>query len=468
MDILFKHRNIGVLSLTLLCLVLSESLAARENSLEPREEDEVVDEWRQNEVGMPLNPKYPLSPKSFVKVKIFPHKVAYPPHGRDQVDKSLVIKAPSSCRVYKGHPRRAASIGAPYKTSRTLTYLASQLKNPVYLRCKGLVTLVRKKPLVSFNYQGSFYIHRNRDGAVEVINLIGLQQYLRGVVPSEVFSGWPMEALKAQAVAARTYAIFHLTQSRLYRRRLLYDVDDTIAFQAYTGASFRTLKTDRAVRETEGQILTFGGRVIQAYYHADSGGQTEDADNVWHAEVPYCKGRKEAFETEKPTNAWKLNLSFKQLSYRLRRAGLIPSRSNVTHIVVPAAGRTESGRVKSVAVTLRGGKLRAIPYTKFSKAIGRHNFQSSLFDFTRKANGRGVTVQGLGFGHGVGMNQMGALHLAGEKSWTYDQILNFYYSGVDLCALDQSSKDVKGCYPEKETFKPRRIFTGTDAPQKNG
>lgn len=413
--------------------------------------------------GVPLDQKRPISPHSTIRVKIFPHKVDYPPHGRDHETHQVTMSSSNSCQLYRGRQGRALRYGTPLRSGKVFSFSAAQLQEPAYLHCRGVTTLERAAGVPSYRYLGSFYLHRNQDGAIEVVNLLGLHQYLRGVVPSEVFSNWPMEALKTQAVAARTYSVFHLSDARRRGRRY-FDVDDTIAYQAYTGVSLITSRTDRAIRETSGEILTFGDSVIQAYYHADSGGQTEDAENVWSMEVPYCESRVEAFDSDKPTNLWKKRFSLSQVTARLRARGLILRRDRVEDVVVPAAGRTSSGRVKQVAVRLKSGEAKVLSFRDFAKAMGRLHFQSTLFDIEKLGGGQTLEFSGRGFGHGVGMNQMGAMTLAQENAWNYQQILHFYYSSIQICQLQTKTKntkqDIKGCYPGPEIFKPKRTFTG--------
>lgn len=131
-------------------------------------------------------------------------------------------------------------------------------------------------------YRGNIII-QNKNGKLTVINNVPLEEYIRGVVPAEMPSGWAYEAHKAQAIAARSYALANLGK----RARFGYDLKDTPEDQAYNGASAETAGTNSAVEETKGIVLTYNTKVISAYYSASAGGQTNV--NSWGSSVPYLR-----------------------------------------------------------------------------------------------------------------------------------------------------------------------------------
>lgn len=133
-------------------------------------------------------------------------------------------------------------------------------------------------------YRGHLII-QNKNKKLTVINDVGLEDYIKGVVPSEMPSGWELEALKAQAIAARSYALANLGK----RASLGYDLKDTPEDQAYGGASAETSKTNRAVDETSGLVLTYNYKVVSAFYSASAGGQTVTAKEAWGNDVPYVR-----------------------------------------------------------------------------------------------------------------------------------------------------------------------------------
>ncbi len=133
-------------------------------------------------------------------------------------------------------------------------------------------------------YRG-FLIVQNKNKKLTVINDVELEDYLKGVVPSEMPSSWELEALKAQAIAARSYALANLGK----RASLGYDLKDTPEDQAYGGASAETTKTNLAVESTGGQVLTYNMKVIPAYYSASAGGQTINASAAWGNDLPFIR-----------------------------------------------------------------------------------------------------------------------------------------------------------------------------------
>jgi len=129
-------------------------------------------------------------------------------------------------------------------------------------------------------YRGKLIV-KNINGGLTVINDIGLEDYIKGVVPSEMPSSWEMEALKAQAIAARSYALANLGKQAKYG----YDLKDNTDDQAYNGAGAETDRTNKAVDETEGLVLTYDMKIISAYYSASAGGMTNT--DAWGSYVPY-------------------------------------------------------------------------------------------------------------------------------------------------------------------------------------
>lgn len=133
-------------------------------------------------------------------------------------------------------------------------------------------------------YRG-FFILYNQGGSLTVINKVDIEDYIKGVVPSEMPSGWNYEAHKAQAIAARSYALANLGK----RANHGYDLKDTPEDQAYGGASAESARTNKAVQETGGIVLIYNLKIIPAYYSASAGGQTSSSADVWTKNLPYLK-----------------------------------------------------------------------------------------------------------------------------------------------------------------------------------
>lgn len=383
-----------------------------------------------------------LKSSSTIRVKVFPHDKDYKPQGFDQAKDTLVLEAEKPCTVFEASRERAAPQGAPLQKTTRVVFDAKVLKHNLLVRCQGPYKLVRGANVPHFQYNGSLIVRALSSSELEAVNYVDLETYLRGVVPSEVYRDWPMETLKTQAVAARTYAAYHLLHARRFATDRNWDVDDTINFQAYTGNSLISERTDQAIAETQGQILTFRGQVIQAYYHADSGGQTEDAASIWGQQVPFTVARPEAQETEMNKTVWEKPFQLISLEKEMHEAGLLESGRSLRSIVVPIVGRSPSGRVKSLAVIDNKGEYHPLGMNLFRKVIGQ--LPSPLFTLEKDASvksGLGFLVRGIGFGHGVGMSQQGAAALAAQKSWNYRQILDYYYVHTTLCSLNGTVRD---------------------------
>jgi len=302
------------------------------------------------------------------------------------------------------------------------------------VQCDQPATLVRPSGLKSYVYPGRFLIRAAQTGSrqhLQVINHVHFEEYLRGVVPSESVPSWPMETLKAQAVAARTYSLFQLLVRRAGNSQAAYDVDDTVQDQVYLGLSTAQPSTDQAVVETAGEVLTWNGTVAKTYFYADSGGYTEDAQEVWGDPVPYCQAKPEVYDSSlTPDSAWTKQITLVDLSAQLRTAGLIPAGAIVRRIEVSKDSRNRSGRARFVNLTLATGAQTLVKGTQFRYAL---KLRSTLFDAV--VNGTQAVFQGRGFGHGAGMSQLGAKVLADRLRWDYRSLLQFYYTDVRLAPM---------------------------------
>ena len=133
-------------------------------------------------------------------------------------------------------------------------------------------------------YRGILMI-QNKNGKLTVVNNVGIEDYIKGVLPSEMPSGWESEALKAQAIAARSYALANLGKRAKYG----YDLNDTPEDQAYGGASSETIKTNQIVEDSKGLVLIYDLKIIPAYYSASAGGQTINASTAWGSDLPFIR-----------------------------------------------------------------------------------------------------------------------------------------------------------------------------------
>lgn len=262
-------------------------------------------------------------------------------------------------------------------------------------------------------YRGALRIEAAPDG-LRVINVVDLEAYLRGVVPAEMRASWPMEALKAQAVAARSYVLASLDPTRPW------DVCASEACQVYRGTAVEHPRSDRAVRATEGIVITYDGAPAAAYYHADSGGTVASAAEVWGRDVPYLRSRNDAHATS-PHRGWTARLD----PARLARALVSEGYAVGTPTALSIEARTASGRAARAAIEGTAGRvvLEGPPLTRVLRGAGLKSTRVSVVG--------PLTVRGDGWGHGVGMSQHGAraLALAGHE---YGSILAYYYPGIGL------------------------------------
>lgn len=264
-------------------------------------------------------------------------------------------------------------------------------------------------------YPGGVSIVKDKD-SLTVINLAPLEEYLRGVVSKEMSPSFPAEALKAQSIAARAFAL----KNRGRHVKEGFDLCATTHCQVYIGvASYDSV--DRAIDETRGEVLVYKGKLIDTNFHADSGGMTENVGDVWGTATPYLVAVKEIINLGK---TWTVTVPVKDFSKQLNLDAVKSVQLSKMTIGKSASDRTSSGRVQSAQVNgkkFTGNELRQ----KFS-------LPSTLFDM--KLNGGEVIFTGYGYGHGVGMSQSGAKEYA-KDGWSYKKILEHYYKDTKLKKL---------------------------------
>ncbi|MBO9999606.1 MAG: SpoIID/LytB domain-containing protein [Cyanobacteria bacterium SID2] len=263
-------------------------------------------------------------------------------------------------------------------------------------------------------YRGKVLLAPTRYG-LTAVNYVDLEAYLYSVLGAEMSPGWHPEALKAQAVAARSYVLY---QRHRYGNEV-YDVGDNTSWQVYRGMEKEATSTHTAVNATRGQVLSYSGQVIEAVFHASSGGHTEDVENVWDEVKPYLRGVPD-FDRESPYYHWTESFSQWELDRRLTGVGsvrqLVPERQSHT-------GRTISMKV------IGDGGTAIVDGDDIRSAL---NLPSTLFTVT--SYGDSFSISGRGFGHGVGMSQWGAKAMA-ERGNNYRQILSHYYRGTQLSQI---------------------------------
>ena len=333
-----------------------------------------------------------------------------------------------------------------------------------------------------YKYRGGFEYPRVTGGKLSVINVVDREDYVKGVIPYEMSGAWPVEALAAQAVCARTYV------SRATKHSASgFDVCNTTNCQVYYGrgnsSSGPSAHSDAAVDETAGLCLYYGGQLIEAVYFSSDGGATEDAKNVWGGDLAYLKGKEDPYEAlvTIPGYRYTTTSTKDQLTWVLQHSGY--SIGTVEKVYV--SDYTAMGNVYKVTfvdssgktLTVKGDKCRTIFYSStLGKSVKSLRFtidgqgaelyindSSTTIASTEGAyaiSGKGtvtalggeawvltssgksqtgggssggsdVTIRGSGSGHNVGMSQWGARAMA-EQGYSYRDILHFYYTNVDL------------------------------------
>ena len=285
-----------------------------------------------------------------------------------------------------------------------------------------------KEPGIKVNgkrYRGTIEIVRDKSSLL-LINELNLEDYLVGLINQEISSRWPMEAVKAQAVVARTYALYQ----KKNRKYPTYDLESTVTSQVYSGIESEDELARQAVKETEGEAAYYNGEMIQALYHSSCGGNTEAALEVWGKEIPYLKSIKDPHCTEAPNYFWQYKIDLNGLRDRLRRfnSGIGKIES------VSILKRSSSGRVTRISISHSKGSF-VLEGKDFREALGYENIRST--DFTLKIKGDSVYLAGSGGGHGVGMCQWGAKGMA-EDGKSYKDILEWYYPGITIKRMNGS------------------------------
>ena len=268
-------------------------------------------------------------------------------------------------------------------------------------------------------YRGGFECRRQQDDTMIVVNVLDLESYVKGVVPYEMGGDWPFEALKAQAVCARTYVVYN---QNAYPE-LGFDLTDDTECQVYKGFAWANARTDAAVEETAGQVLRYRGEICQIYYFAADGGYTEDGALIFNAEHPYLTGKRDPFEAEVDFafRRWALTFPAETVTFRLGQEGyeidlivdIIPERSRFGNVIA-LRFVSESGQELRLA-----GRDCCKPLRLYSHCFSISRDKDGAFVFT-----------GSGMGHNCGMSQWGARAMDEKHGYTYRQILAFYYTGA--------------------------------------
>jgi stage II sporulation protein D len=263
-------------------------------------------------------------------------------------------------------------------------------------------------------YPGTLSLIPRGGDKLDVLNLVELEAYVERSAASEVMASWPAEALKAQAIIARTYALFE----RQRRAREPYDLESSVLSQRYAVDEVPASVRD-AVRETRGSFLSHAGAPILAAFHSSSGGRTASSEEVWGQDLPYLRPVRSPDEAA-PDYFWRYEIRTSDL-----RAALAEADFDIGEdIEVRVLRRSASGRVTKLALgqkQISGSMLRQV--------LGGRAIRSTRFEV--EFEGEWVRFMGSGAGHGVGLCQWGARELAAQGR-SVREILEHYYPGTRL------------------------------------
>lgn len=331
------------------------------------------------------------------------------------------------------------------------------------------------------SYRGRLEAGRYGENGVTAVNVLPLEQYLYGVVPSEMSYAWPMEALKAQAVCARGYALVTAEPGSSGSLAKGYKLTDTTLHQAYKGYGVEQKSTNRAVDATRGETVCFDNRVVRTYYFSTSGGSTEAVEDVWGSNISYLRSVSDIYENNPAKKPWLVSMTKAEIRSRLQARGKkIGNVVDVKPEITTQTGRIYSLKIEGTegSVTLEKDQVRSVLglySTKFK--VVKYGEQPDIVSVRGKYDtkqkrindswiiGKGgkakkadagmeqyvvlsadnrtgfaseapsssdkIIFAGTGFGHGVGMSQSGARGMA-EAGFTYKEILKHYFTGTKV------------------------------------
>ena len=258
--------------------------------------------------------------------------------------------------------------------------------------------------LLKFNgrsYRGAFMLTQKSG----LLNVVDVEQYLRGVLPAEVGASWHMQALRAQAICARTYVL----RQSMNRANKGYDVVDTDADQVYKGAGVEADKTNQAVASTAGEILTYGKEIAQTYFHSDSGGHTADISDVWGQNVPYLKGVPEIVSYKSPVSSWSTKISAAKIQSAITKI----TGTDIGPISqIQVSEVDEGGRAVNMTFTGTRG-TKTIKASQFRTAVDPRTLKSTMFtpsggsyNVSNTSTPSGLVSMKIGNGNTFGANSL--------------------------------------------------------------
>lgn len=302
-------------------------------------------------------------------------------------------------------------------SGRGIAVAGQELSSPIKLLASDGQERIR---LGGNLYKGDIIIQATGEGLLDIIEALSLEEYLYGVLPSEMSPDWPLEALKAQAVASRTYAMKFINPARDY------DITNGVEMQVYKGLAKVNSRIMEAVNSTRGEVLKYKGKLVTAFFHACCGGHTASARSAWGEDViKPLYGVPDPFCAPSRHSRWEFYLSTPDLLKYIQAQGSTALKLKNMKI----HQKDRSGRAASFKFTTDNG-AKVVKTTDLRKHFGTFEFRSTYITRISPVKG-GYELAGRGWGHGVGMCQEGAKYMA-FKGKTYKRILRHYYPAAAI------------------------------------
>ncbi|MCX8028004.1 MAG: SpoIID/LytB domain-containing protein [Thermodesulfovibrionales bacterium] len=270
--------------------------------------------------------------------------------------------------------------------------------------------------LDGMRYKGNIEVWKG-NGGLYLVNELTLEDYIKGVVVGEMGASWEIEALKAQAVAARTYAVFQMNNG-IRQKPIRYHLTSSVLHQVFKGGNIPE-SISKAVDETKGEVILFEGKPIIAYYHSTSGGMTEEASEVFMNGYPYLVPVETSSELS-PYHIWERKIPIVEIENATQLKGIRD---------IQIESYTVSDRVKDIRFILQDKEI-LFPAKDLRKNLGWDRLPSTLITNITK-DGDDYIFEGRGYGHGVGMCQWTALDMA-KKGMNYKEILGYFYPNTTI------------------------------------
>ena len=296
------------------------------------------------------------------------------------------------------------------------------------------------------------------------INTLYIEDYLKGVVGLEMSDSFPIEALKAQAVAARNYALANIDKHKAKG----YSLCDTINCQVYGGYNTILKNVIAAVNATKGMLLLSGTSLVNAYYSASDGGYTEASENVWSEAISYLKAKQDSYDIN---YLWNKTYTNSDINNLFKLNPKVQPTDTFVKIDLSTITKFDSGRIKNISLIFKTsiGIYYTLSYGKEPARTFLPYLKSALYNVSYNVATATYSFDGKGYGHGVGMSQIGAQNRA-TVGKSFDSILKFYYEGTTLInALPKVTFNSQGgSAVTGKTADYNSVITAPVAPTKTG